>query len=579
MGPCTSRGMGKPIIEYSRIGSGRSTVPELFWLLRTERFERRFGLRGRAAMYQLPLAVAVAIIAVTAPLLHPELLQSGLFLAGLLLHVVLLAACLMIPWHRLPEGALLAIPILDFVAIGLTRNGAVDILQGLGALAAFPVVWLAASGLMPAISGILSFLGPFLIVAFPQLMNVTTTSSLMVETLLLPTMALALFLIMRIFGLQVRMQRMELGRKAEEVLKLEAERSSRERLLTAILDTVDVGVLAIDTEGKVLLTNRQQQLFQRTAASPEDGDELRFSGSKGSTPLPEARHPIRRATDGESFSNNLLWLSDGESQRAVSTAARPMTNPGGEFTGSVIVFNDVTDLVKALTVKEDFVSNVTHEFSTPLTSILGHLDLVLESRDALSPAVRESLSVARRNAERLSILVSDLLSAASASINLHAKPTELAGLLTSRLHSARPHAENAGINLVSEVPERLWAIADPLRMGQVVDNLLSNAIKYSPDGGDVTVRARAGKNTVLLEVEDSGIGMTPDETKLIYGRFFRATSARESAIPGVGLGLAITKAIVEGHGGTIRCASSPGAGTTFTVTLPTSVSRAPASAN
>ncbi|MHA7277410.1 sensor histidine kinase [Arthrobacter sp. Hz1] len=553
-------------------------MPEQFWLLATDRFGRRLGLRGRAAMYQLPLAVAVAVIAGTAPLLNPELLHSRLFLSGLLLHVVLFAGCLIIPWQRLPEAAILAIPILDFVAIGLFRNGAVDILPGLGALAAFPVIWLAASGLMPVISGILTFVGPFVIVAFPQLMAFSTTYSLLVETLLLPTMALALFLIVRVFGLQVRMQRLELDRKAVEVLQLEAEVSVRERLLTAILDTVDVGVLAIDTEGKVLLTNRQQQLFQRTTASPEDCSELRFSGSKGSAPLPAARHPIRRATDGESFSNNLLWLSDGESQRAVSTAARPMTDLGGEFTGSVIVFNDVTDLVKALTAKEDFVANVTHEFSTPLTSILGHLDLVLEAPDTLTPAARESLSVARRNAERLSILVSDLLSAASASMNLQAKPTELSELLTSRLRSARTHAENAGITLVSEVPERLWAIADPLRMGQVVDNLLSNAIKYSPDGGDVTIRARAGKDMVLLEVEDSGIGMTQDETKLIYGRFFRAHNVRESAIPGVGLGLAITKAIVEGHGGTIQCASSPGTGTKFTVTLPTSVSRAPASA-
>ncbi|MBG6179723.1 sensor histidine kinase [Arthrobacter sp. CAN_A1] len=554
-------------------------MPERFPLPGTVRFERRFGLRGRAAMYQLPLTVAVAFIAGTAPLLNPDLLQSPLFIAGILMHLVLFAAFLVIPWQSLPKGALLAIPILDFVAIGLCRNGAVDILPGLGALAAFPVIWLAASGLMPVISGILSFVGPFLIVVFPQLLDFTTTYSLLVETLLLPTMALSLFLIMRVFGLQVRMQRLELDRKAAEVLALEAEVSGRERLLTAILDTVDVGVLAIDTEGRKLLTNRQQQLFQQTAASPEDGDELRFSGSKGSTPLPEALHPIRRAIDGQSFSNNLLWLGDIRSQRAVSTAARPMTNPAGEFTGSVIVFNDVTDLVKALTVKEDFVSNVTHEFSTPLTSILGHLDLVLESMVTLTPATRESLTVVRRNAERLSILVSDLLSAASASMNLHAKPTELAGLLTARLRSARTHAENAGITLVSEVPDRLWAIADPLRMGQVVDNLLSNAIKYSPDGGDVTIRARAAKDCIQLEVEDSGIGMTQDETDLIYGRFFRANSARESAIPGVGLGLAITKAIVEGHGGTIRCASSPGAGTTFTVTLPTSVSRAPASAS
>ncbi|WP_253908066.1 ATP-binding protein [Arthrobacter sp. H20] len=554
-------------------------MPERLWPLGTGRFERHLGLRGKAAMYQLPLSAVIFVIAATAPLVNPELLQSGLFLSGLLLHIVLFASCLLIPWERLPTGAVLVIPLVDFIAIGLCRNGAVEILPGMGALAAFPVIWLAVSGQLPVTATILSFAGPYLIVLFPHLLNSSLAGARIVETLLLPTMMLAIFLTMRILTLRVRLERRELHRKAEEVLALEAEGTERERLLAAILDTLDVGVVAVDTEGRTLLSNRQQQLFHEAADMHDDGHELRLSCSKGSTPLPPSQHPIRRAINGESFSNNLVWLGQGGSQRAVSTAAQPMTGSRGEFAGAVIVFNDVTDLVTALTVKEDFVSNVTHEFSTPLTSILGHLDLVLESPDTLTSATRESLGVARRNAERLSTLVSDLLCAVSASMNLHAKPTELSGLLTSRLRSARTHAEDAGVNLVSEFPERLWAIADPLRMGQVVDNLLSNAIKYSPDGGDVTVRARENKGSVLLEVEDRGIGMTTLETGLIYGRFFRAHSARESAIPGVGLGLAITKAIVEGHGGTIHCASSLGSGTTFTVTLPTAVSRAHSSAN
>lgn len=570
-----SDGLGKPTTEYSRHESGPSAQPERLWLPRFGRFEGGRNSRRETATHQLPLTIAVVIIAVTAAFLNPDLLLNGLFLAGLFLTLALFAACFLIPWGRLPLGAMLAIPILDFVAILLCRNGAVDVVPGLGALAAFPVVWLAASGLMPLLSAIVSFVGPFLIVLFPYVLDSSTTYASLVDTLLLPTMTLALFLLLRVLTLQMRMQRLELQQKADEVLALEAQSGDRERLLAAILDTVDVGVVAVDTGGKTLLSNRQQQLFQQGASSQDDED-IRFFRSKGSAPLPESLHPMRRAAEGESFSNNLLWLGDGDSQRAVSTAARPMTGGDGGFTGSVVVFTDVTDLVAALTVKEDFVANVTHEFSTPLTSILGHLDLVLESPDVLTPHTRESLAISRRNAERLSLLVSDLLSAASASISLHAKPTELTALLTSRIRSARTHATNAGITLVSEVPQCLWAIADPMRMGQVVDNLLSNAIKYSPDGGAVTVRAHAGKGKVLLEVEDCGIGMTPDETALIYGRFFRARSARESAIPGVGLGLAITKAIVEGHGGTIHCSSSPGTGTKFTVSLPTSIAQAPA---
>jgi signal transduction histidine kinase len=114
----------------------------------------------------------------------------------------------------------------------------------------------------------------------------------------------------------------------------------------------------------------------------------------------------------------------------------------------------------------------------------------------------------------------------------------------------------------------LWADVDPLRIGQVLDNLVSNAIKYSTAGGAVKVSARAEDGRVLLQVEDSGIGMTAADAGQIFTRFFRSPAVREGSIPGAGLGLSITKAIIEGHGGTISCSTLPGQGTTFTVELP-----------
>ncbi|MBG6189183.1 signal transduction histidine kinase [Arthrobacter sp. CAN_A212] len=546
---------------------------EPFWLLGDGKFERHLSLRGKTALYQLPLTLCVVLIAGTAPLSNPGILQSELFLGGFVMIVLLFAACLVTPWERLPAGAVLAVPFIDFVAIGLCRNGAYEDLPGLGTLAVFPVIWLAASGRITFVAAVMSFVAPYLIIHFPQLATFSMTSSRAVETLLLPTMMLATFLTMHILSMRVIRQRVELDRKNQAVSVLEAESGNRERLLATILDTVGVGVVAVDAEGRTLLSNRQQQLFHQVADPSDSTDEdvLPFSGSKGAARLPGSRHPIRRAVNGESFSNNLLWLGEGEAQRAVSTAARPMTDTNGNLVGSVIVFNDVTELVGLLTVKEDFVANVTHEFSTPLTSVIGHLDLVLESQECLSPSAHQSLVVARRNAQRLSVLVSDLLSSTTAAMSIHPQSTELSELISTRLRSARAHADVAGVTLVTELPDRLWVIADPLRLGQVMDNLLSNAIKYSPGGGEIVIRAHAGEDTIQVEVQDNGIGMTQREAGLVCGRFFRARSAREAAIPGVGLGLAVTKAIVEGHGGTIRCSSAPGIGTTFTVTLPTTV--------
>jgi signal transduction histidine kinase len=102
---------------------------------------------------------------------------------------------------------------------------------------------------------------------------------------------------------------------------------------------------------------------------------------------------------------------------------------------------------------------------------------------------------------------------------------------------------------------------------------VSNAIKYSPDGGDVTVRARTDEDWVQLQVQDTGMGIREEEASRIFTRFFRTQAARQAAIPGVGLGLSITKTIVERHGGNITCESKPGAGTTFTMTLPREASR------
>jgi signal transduction histidine kinase len=119
-----------------------------------------------------------------------------------------------------------------------------------------------------------------------------------------------------------------------------------------------------------------------------------------------------------------------------------------------------------------------------------------------------------------------------------------------------------------DLPAPLWAHVDPLRIGQALDNLVSNAIKYSPDGGTVRVSASTAGERVLLHVADDGMGMTAADAARVFTRFFRSPAVREGSIPGAGLGLSITKAIVERHGGSISCSSRPGRGSTFTVELP-----------
>lgn len=552
-----------------------------------DRYFRRLGPRAQVALCQLPLTVIIVALVIAAPAAWPAVLASELFVASLVLHALLFAGCLLVPWERLGPHAQLAIPILDLLAIGLSRNGAAPNLQGLSVLAIFPVIWLSASGIAAKTGIILSFFGPA-VIGLPSLLAKIPhiTPADITTAVLLPFMMLAVSLAVRFASVNMRLQQRRLESQEAEMRNLLAASKENERLLHTILDTVDVGIIAVDADGKVLLVNDQQNHFE-SAARPADQTQNADHAGNGhpagndkeetqplllsqdrKTPLPPDRHPVERAIRGETFADHLVWFGEKPRQRAVSTAARAIRNDDGGFDGAVVVFNDVTGLVEAISAKDEFVANVSHEFRTPLNAVIGNLDLVLEDEQALSPLAVERLEVAQRNAERLLALVSDLLVSASAAAHIYPRKTDLAGLVESSIGSAHLHAERSRVELDTDVPAPLWVHVDPLRIGQALDNLVSNAIKYSPDGGHVKVSARSEKGWVRLQVQDAGMGMTEAETSRIFTRFYRSAAAKEASIPGVGLGLSITKAIVERHGGEISCTSKPGAGSTFTVALP-----------
>jgi signal transduction histidine kinase len=538
---------------------------------RIGRYFRTLGPRMQVALCQLPLTLIVMGVAIATPFAWPILLQSPLYIFGIVLHIVMFVACFLVPWERLATNAYVVIPVLDLLAIGLSRNGAAPLLPGLSILAIFPVIWLSASGMLARTSLVLSFVGPFLIVApwgkLPHL-----AASEIASALLFPLMTLAISLAIRFASVNMRNQQRQLEEKDKELRALLDASRDRERLLQTILDATDVGIIAVNTNGRHLLTNNRQRALERTASPANDSvadekDQLIFAQDKV-TPLPPEKRPIQRAIEGESFADYLVWIGDETDRRAVSTAARPMNNDGGEFTGAVIAYNDVTGLVEALAANEELVSNVSHEFRTPLNSILGNVDLVLEDEQGTSALSAQRLEVVQRNCERLLALVSDLMLSASSALKVYPKRTDLASLVETSIGSARAQADQSNISFVADVPSPLWAYADPLRIGQALDNLVSNAIKYSPGGGVVIISAKGTEDWIQLRVEDTGMGMTPEDSARVFRRFFRSEAAREAAITGAGLGLSITKTIIERHGGDISCESRPGEGTTFTLTLP-----------
>lgn len=528
-------------------------------------------LRRRVFLNQLPIALAVGVCVVIAGAFYPQSFQHPLFMSGLVLNALLLLASFAIPWDRMPRGAFLVIPYLDFLAVGIFRAGNVQFLTAVGLMAFFPVFWLASSGIARKTAIVLSGVGALLTVWVPVLLDPNGLSAEELARPLLFPLIMMGFAVTVVMGTISRdTQRRALERKDVELRALLAASQTHGQLLETVLDAIAVGVVVVDAQGNDRLMNATQKELHQLAIPTDNLDpteaELLVFGVDAVTPLSAEARPVHRAIMGEAFTNYQLWLGTGEKARAVSTAGRPLLDRQGHFAGAVIAFHDVTEIMNALSAKDSFVARVSHEFRTPLTSIQGYLDLALEESSSLPPDVQKYLAIAVRNTNRLSSLATDLLSADTVTVN--PARSDVAQLVTNALATAAPEAAANKVTLHAEVCDGFDAMVDAERIGQVLDNLISNAVKYSPDGGTVTVRAWPDGEDLHAQIQDTGLGMSSEEQLGLFTKFFRARSAVQRSIPGIGLGLMISKTIIAKHGGTLHVASERGVGTTVSFVLP-----------
>jgi signal transduction histidine kinase len=225
--------------------------------------------------------------------------------------------------------------------------------------------------------------------------------------------------------------------------------------------------------------------------------------------------------------------------------------------------------VEADRLQDEFVALVSHELRTPLTSIAGYVELALE--EDVSDDVRAYLGVVSRNSERLLALVSDLLFVARLQVgDLPLRPGEvdLADVVREALRVNETRAVAKGVTLTCDLDCLPEVPVDRGCVQHVVDNLVSNAVKFTPSGGAVHLSlARAG-DAARIEVADTGIGIAPEDHQHLFQRFFRASNAVEGQIAGAGLGLYISRAIADAHGGRLTVQSRLGEGSTFRFDLP-----------
>lgn len=237
----------------------------------------------------------------------------------------------------------------------------------------------------------------------------------------------------------------------------------------------------------------------------------------------------------------------------------------------IVILSDVTRERELDRLKSEFIATAAHELRTPLTSIIGFTEMLLNDKNLDQLRRDELLAIVYQKAEVLEKIVNDLLDLGRVEsgrvIHLEKNPADIRTLVASAVESYRQEFRDRRFDFDWPGPAPGKILVDTGKIGQVMENLLSNAVKFSPGGGPITVSASANAREVTIAVKDEGIGMNPEQVARVFDKFYRVDGSH-TAVPGLGLGMAIAKGIVEAHGGRMRVESKTGAGTTVTFTLP-----------
>lgn len=233
----------------------------------------------------------------------------------------------------------------------------------------------------------------------------------------------------------------------------------------------------------------------------------------------------------------------------------------------VVVLHDITNLQKLENLRREFVANVSHELKTPITSIKGFAETLIEGAKNDEQSLDMFLNIILKESNRIESLVTDLLdlSHIEQQKELEINYMNLSELAINIIDNLQTQAQNKRIKIQSEIEKDVIIEANENKIAQVITNLLSNAINYSSEDNKVIVRVYRNDNKVYLEIQDYGIGISETDQKRIFERFYRVDKARSRDSGGTGLGLSITKHIVEAHNGRIDVKSEPGKGSIFKV--------------
>ncbi|MHB1416734.1 MAG: sensor histidine kinase [Chloroflexota bacterium] len=361
-----------------------------------------------------------------------------------------------------------------------------------------------------------------------------------------------------------------------QALAEEAERRAAE--LEATVMAIAEGLVACGPEGEIVRMNAQaERLFGYTAEERllplAERLRRRQAQTQNGRPFPPEMAPMARALRGETVSAVVMSVLPpaAEKRTWLSASGAPIRAPDGRVLGAVATFADITVLQELQMQREDDIRAISHDLRHPLTIVSGQAQILGRAlaRRGAEPGELSSVAAIVAGSNRMKLMIQDLVDSArleGGHLRLQRRPVDMSDLLNdmkARLINA-VDSGRVGIAAPANLPR---ALADPERVERILMNLISNALKYSPPEMPVTVSVAGGAGEVITSVADRGPGIPPAEVPRLFRRYYRVEGVGEGR-EGLGLGLYITKGLVEAHGGRIWVESEPGQGCTFSFTLP-----------
>ncbi|MGV9194767.1 sensor histidine kinase [Microbacterium sp. MC2] len=519
-------------------------------------------LRTRSVWrWQLILAAgAVAIIALL-PLLSPELFSDMRFLTGAVGLSAITAATLLVPWHLTTTTVIALVPLLDIVAIGALSAGGDS---RLALLWVFPIAWFATYYRFPWLIVALGAIGVVLLIDT----SLHGLSAEYAQRTVVMLLCLGFLGVTILIGAQRTRAYSHLLHRQFDQLDRTRRRAEHDAQRIAVLsNTLETAIARVDQDGVLLDANaaflslygaEDIDTFTPTGA-------VEYRGYRGE-PVDPGDTLIARARRGERFYDHRVWLFDPQGRwRALDVSSRPV--PGADDPpNNLILAHDVTDAVRADEQRRTVSTVVTHELRNPLTAIVGHSDLLLE-RDDLPADVREQIAQIDSAGQRMQRLITSALEPYGNG-GAEQDVVDLGHLVSASIVAFEPTAEAGRVDLSGTLDGAVAVIGDAFRLRQAIDNVIGNAVKYTSRGGVVRVSVLGDDEHGVIEVSDSGIGMTRQDLDRIFETGFRSPTARASGIAGSGIGMSVVHDIVSGHGGRLDITSDLGRGTCVTVRLP-----------